>query len=631
MTALHAPNANPAGVPPDDRGGAVPARLRVVPSLAPAAARRSGSVPNPGLQRWLHDHCESSAWVVGGLVILCGAGEGAAQPVAEWPTDGAMTPPLLAAAQASTQRARPVIVAPSVALPGAQHNRVIAVPLRSGDRTLGAVALAVHAADGSGVEALFKQLTQACTDIGDSLRAPAPVEPGVDAGLVLQLQDTLLRHATLAAGALALVTDLAPMLGCDRVSLGVADAGNVEVIAVSNSAEFKREHELLRLMAAAMQEAVDQGARVRYPAAASDPARIVLAHADLHARGGNALASVALIKERRAVGALLAEWRGTTPPSAAQLALLDSLACVLGPLVALSQRAERSWKVRALDVVRAGWSRMTRRNDPLPKLLALALVVALVGATWLPADYRVGAPARIEGAVQRVIAAPIDGFLHKSHVRPGDTVHAGALLLELADQDLLLEQRKWEAALAQHENGFAAALARADRAQFIISQGKASEARAQLDLVRQQLARTRLVAPIDGVVIKGDLSQALGAPVQRGDALLTLAPAERYRLIVDVDERDIAHVKPGQTGHLALASLPADELRFVVERVTPVALVRDGRNAFEVEARLLAAAPLLRPGLQGIAKIDAGERSLAWIWGHRAADWMRMAWWSWGP
>jgi HlyD family secretion protein len=132
-------------------------------------------------------------------------------------------------------------------------------------------------------------------------------------------------------------------------------------------------------------------------------------------------------------------------------------------------------------------------------------------------------------------------------------------------------------------------------------------------------------------VIKGDLSQALGAPVQRGDALLTLAPAERYRLIVEVDERDIASIHVGQAGQLALASSAGDTLGFVVERVTPVATVREGRNAFAVEARLAAAAPLLRPGLEGVAKIDAGERSAAWIWGHRVTDWLRLALWSWGP
>jgi multidrug resistance efflux pump len=177
----------------------------------------------------------------------------------------------------------------------------------------------------------------------------------------------------------------------------------------------------------------------------------------------------------------------------------------------------------------------------------------------------------------------------------------------------------------------AAALARADRAQFVIAQGKASEAAAQLDLVRQHLSRTKLVAPIDGVVIKGDLSQTLGAPVQKGDALLTVAPAQHYRLVVEVDERDVAHIRPGQAGQLALASQPGEPLQVVVERVTPVSVVRDGHNVFEVQARLQASAVELRPGLQGVARIHAGEASWAWIWGHRALNWLRLALWSWAP
>jgi hypothetical protein len=588
------------------------------------------------VQRWLQQHCESSGQVAGGLVIAAGAAPGQAHNVAEWPAGGGMTPPLSAAAQAAVDRSRPVVASPAAATATATHNRVISLPLRVGDRTLGAVALAVQADDGDAVNAMFKDLELASVDIGQTLQAPgadtvADAAGSSDAARVLRLQDLLLRHASLADGALALATELAPLLGCDRVMLGVVEDDKIELLALSNSADFHGEQDLLRLAAAAMQEAVDQGARVAYPPAPTARACIVLAHAELHARSGQALASVPLVHGGRAVGAVLAEWRGTQPPDDQAIALLDSVACMLGPLVALSRRAERSWKGRSADLLNAAWHRVTRRNDPLPKAIAVLLVAALALVAWLPVRYHVGAPARIEGAVQRVVAAPMDGYLHKSHVRPGDSVRAGDLLVELADQDLLLEQRKWEGALAQHENGFAAALARADRAQFVITQGKAGEARAQLDLVRQQLARTRLLAPIAGIVIKGDLGQALGAPVQRGDALLTLAPAERYRLIVEVDERDIASVQPGQGGQLALASLSGDTLAFVVERVTPVATVRDGRNAFAVEARLREAAPLLRPGLEGVAKIEVGERSIAWIWSHRAVDWLRLALWSWAP
>jgi multidrug resistance efflux pump len=610
-------------------------------------------IHQPLVQRWLQDHCESSVRVQGGLVIAAGVGAAPALPVAEWPLTGGMTTPLTAAAQAALQRARAVVVAPAVAADDSPHNRVLSVPLRQGDRTLGAVALAVQADNAQEVDALFKALEGASLGLDASLfEAPLPravqadddgAAPSTDAGandaamvvLVLKLQDLFLQQTSLAAAARVLTTELAPCLGCESVALATLRDDALHLLAVSNRADVKPQQDAMRLMTAAMQEAVDQGARVVYPAAPSGPARIVLAHAEMHDHGGQALASVALVQggspTRRSVGALQAQWRGATPPTAAQLHLLDSVASVLAPLLALRERAEQSALQRTWLWLRGARQQATRRHDPLPKLLALAAAAAFAAASFVYVDYRVGATARIEGAVQRVVAAPIDGFLNKSHVRPGDTVKAGDVLIEMANQDLLLEERKWEAALTQHENGFAAALARADRAQFVVSQGKASEAAAQLELVRQQLARTQLTAPIDGVVIKGDISQNLGAPVQRGDALMTLAPAEQYRLIVAVDERDVAHIRPGQRGQLALAALPADPLGFVVERVTPVSVVRDGRNVFEVEARLNTATTVLRPGLQGVAKIDAGQASTLWIWGHHAWDWLRLSLWSWAP
>ena len=591
------------------------------------------SMLRPGIQRWLQQHCDSSDAVSGGVVILSATDHGTTDMVAEWPASGTLTPALASVAQAAVQRARPVVVAPAVRLSDSSHNRVISMPLKSGERLLGAVALAVRADDTQAVEQLFKQLAKASAGVGSTLSRDAADrqdDQGTEAARVLRLQTLLLAQPTLAEGAMALVTELAAACGSERITLGILNP-DMDVIAVSNSAEFKQEQALLRLVSAAMQEAADQGARVSYPALGTDPARIILAHADLHARTDHALLTVPLVCAGQAVGALLVEYRAGTQPSDEQIQMCESVAGAIGPLVTLRQSAERAWRERLAQSLRAVWQRLARRDDPLPKAALAVAIGLLLGATLIPVTHRVGAPARIEGAVQRMVAAPFDGFLQRSHVRPGDAVRAGDLLVEMADQDLTLERRKWESALTQQENAYAAALARADRAQFVISHGKADEARSQLELVRQQLSRTRLVAPIDGVVIKGDLSQTLGAPVQRGDALLTLAPREQYRLIVEVDERDIADIRPGQTGQLALSSLPSDTLALVVERVTPVSSVRDGRNVFDVEARLTSAAPELRPGLQGIAKIDAGEQSLAWIWTHRFTDWLRLAWWSWAP
>ena len=590
--------------------------------MAPATAT--------AIQRWLQTYCDQSAQVAGGVVVVPGAGDGTMQTAAEWPLESNLTAPLVAAAKAAVQRARPVVVVPAVTERDASHSRVISLPLRAGTRSLGAVALAVRTPDADTTRGLLQDLESAAAALAVALTPLAAPTQLVNAASLLRFQAALMGHAKLPEGAAALAGELAAALGFDRVSVGVLDGSRIDVVALSNSAEFKSEHELLRGLAAVMEEAADQGVSVVYPAALSDKPRIVLAHAELVARTGMAACTVPLVSAARIVGALVFERGGAAPPSPREIELCEHIACLLGPVVELKHHAGRSWGARAAETAGAGWAKLTGRGDPWPKVIGAGLILAAVAAASIPVQYRIGAPARLEGAEQRVVAAPMDGYLRQAHARPGDVVRAGDPLVELADQDLVLEGRKWESALAQHENGYTAALTRADRTQFVISQAKATEARAQLDLVRQQLGRTHLVAPIDGVVIKGDLSQSLGAPVQRGEALMTIAPRDQYRLIIEVDERDIGDVRAGQSGHLALSALPVETMAFTIERVTPVATIKDGRNSFEVEARLEPGDAPLRPGLQGVAKIDAGTQSFAWIWTHRITDWLRLALWSWG-
>ena len=67
------------------------------------------------------------------------------------------------------------------------------------------------------------------------------------------------------------------------------------------------------------------------------------------------------------------------------------------------------------------------------------------------------------------------------------------------------------------------------------------QARAQVARVEEQLGRTTVTAPFDGVVVSGDLSQNLGAPVERGTILFEVAPLSEFRLVLKVDERDVAY------------------------------------------------------------------------------------------
>jgi multidrug resistance efflux pump len=162
--------------------------------------------------------------------------------------------------------------------------------------------------------------------------------------------------------------------------------------------------------------------------------------------------------------------------------------------------------------------------------------------------------------VQRTIAAPIDGYIASAEARPGDVVSSGEPIGALDDSDLRLERLKWSTLRQQMVSELREARAQNDRAEVSIITAKIDQANAELELVDEQLARTRLTAPFDGIVIEGDLSQRLGTPVKRGEQLFLLAPLEDYRIVLKVDEQDIRpvdsrqHARPpgrsgGHTGH----------------------------------------------------------------------------------
>jgi len=381
-------------------------------------------------QRWLRGYCAREAGVEAAVVLL-GAGA-ALQPAAHWPAGAAANAPLLAAARAALKRGRALALTPPVSgRAGSEPGRILSLPLAGGQ---GALAVALQAGLEQADEALLRELESAAATLAAALQGAAP---RARAATLLQLQALLLGAQPLEQAASALASELASTLGFERVSLGLIERSGLAVIALSHGAEFARRQALIQALAAAMQEAIDQGVSIAYPLAAEAPPRIVQAHAGLAAQGPGSILSVPLIHAGAPIGALCFERAAPIAPES--LRTIEQLACVLAPLIDLKRRAEQPWYGRAREGLRACWGGHSRRSRRLAWLagLAVAAVLAVV-----PVSHRIGAPARLEGAVQRVLAAPGDGFLHAAHVRPGDAVKAGQLLVELAQQDLLLQARK---------------------------------------------------------------------------------------------------------------------------------------------------------------------------------------------
>jgi multidrug resistance efflux pump len=235
--------------------------------------------------------------------------------------------------------------------------------------------------------------------------------------------------------------------------------------------------------------------------------------------------------------------------------------------------------------------------------------------------------------VPRVLAAPGDGYLTQVMVRPGDAVAAGQVLVEFAGEDLQIERSRLQAELAGAQAAMGDAMSRHDRAQLAIHSAKSDELTAQLALADQRIERAQMKAPFDAVVIAGDLAQSLGAPVKKGEPLLTLAPSRGFRAIVEVEDADIGQVRRGQDGSMVLTAQPDRALPLRVQRITPLATQADGRNVFEIEVAIEGPAGLpldeLRPGMRGIARLHTGELPLALAWTSDVTAWLRLAAWRW--
>jgi multidrug resistance efflux pump len=437
-------------------------------------------------------------------------------------------------------------------------------------------------------------------------------------------------HERFAEASGTFVTELATRLGCDRVSLGVIRRGRAHVRAVSNTADLGNRTNLVRAIAAAMDEALDQKASVVVPQPEGAAARVRRAHEQLAREGaGTAVCTVPFARGDRLVGAITLERRADRPFDQSTIDVVEAMAALAGPALELLRREDRWLPAKMADAATRTLGHLVGpRHVPL-KLGVVAAFGALLFLAIAHGEYRVTARAVMEAGVRRGAVAPFAGFVREAPVRAGDLVRDGQVIAVLDDRELRLERAKLESEHDQLTRQRALALAQGNPAQINIARAQIEQTSARLALVDEQLGKTRVVAGFDGVVVAGDLSQALGAPIDKGQLLFEIAPLNAYRLVVYVDERDIRDVVVGRRGQLLLAAAPVEPLTFTVATIVPVSVAREGRNVFRVEAAVDQPTERLRPGMEGVAKIDVDRRLLVAMWTRSVVDWARLALWTW--
>jgi multidrug efflux pump subunit AcrA (membrane-fusion protein) len=163
-----------------------------------------------------------------------------------------------------------------------------------------------------------------------------------------------------------------------------------------------------------------------------------------------------------------------------------------------------------------------------------------------------------------------------------------------------------------------------------IAIARLEQAVAKADRIDGYLAQASSTAPFDGVVVEGERKDLLGAPVKKGDRIFRIAKVEGLYITLMVSEREMRHIQPQARGEVALLSQPAQNIPIRVSSVIPVAQVKGQEgNQFMIKAELLQEPQgWWRPGMTGLARIDVGDKNVAWVLTHRVVDRLRLLlWW----
>jgi len=590
-------------------------------------------------QNWLTWQCSMIAGTSHGVIALGMPDQGPYRPAACWPEGSDPSVALSKTAKAAISKRKGVVAELKSANPDEGADRdAIAYPIVIDGKLLGVAAIEVERQANVRQKSVLQMLQwgaawfQAmCAQQGQAEQTNGA--PGGDnLGMVLELVSTAVEQERFQAAATAVVTELATRLKLERVSLGFIHGKHIKVKALSHSARFEGRQSLLRQIGAAMDEALDQESTILFPPATKAGLDVSRAHSELaRLHGARAVCTVPLSMDQEIYGAITFERPGHELLEPEIVKLCEQTAALIGPVLEVKRRDDRWLVAKAMDSLSHQLGRLLGRGHLVLKTIALLLVGAVVAMSIVTGQHRVAATAVLEGTVERVAVAPEDGYVATATVRPGDIVEQGQELATLDSKDLELERVKWTSQREQHRKEYREALAKFERAQVSILRARIEQSDAQIALLDEQLARTQILAPFNGVIVSGDLTRTLGSPVERGQVLYKIAPLNDYRVVLNVDERDFSDVVLGQSGFLALAAAPDERLPIIVNKITPVSTAEDGSNFFKVEASLAESPEQLRPGMQGVGKIEVGERKLIWIWTHKIVDWLRLWVWAWWP
>ncbi len=472
-----------------------------------------------------------------------------------------------------------------------------------------------------------------------SQRALAEAERTARLRETLEMLDAAQRGASAASMASLFCDELRRRFGCSRVSVGLVQGHDIRAVAISGADTIDRRNPAVEALEAAMDECADQDIEVVFPQSddlAPAERRVVRAHGELsRSFGPSSIVSLPLRVDGDLVGVAVLERDADDPFPAGSLGLLRLVAEFIGPAVWTRRLADRGILAVSRDRVRDLGSAIVGPRHTLLKLVGVLALLVFVVLAALPIPDIVSADAEAQPASQRALTPPFQGYLAWVGVKPGDLVTTGQVIARMDTTDREANLLQLEAQYAAQRSQRETSLSRGQMEEAeVLTQGL-NELQPQIDLLKYQIERASIRAPIDGRVAGADLEPWLDAPISPDTPLVRIV-GERSVVILRVPERDIGAAQQRLNnddaeeidGTFAPRARPDDRIDLRLVRVNPQAEAIQGGNVYLVEAEIAGDSPAwLKPGMTGRARVRSGWTTPLVRLARPLIDRAQMAWW----
>jgi multidrug resistance efflux pump len=268
-------------------------------------------------------------------------------------------------------------------------------------------------------------------------------------------------------------------------------------------------------------------------------------------------------------------------------------------------------------------------NHTFIKLISVGVFIFFVYSLLASWEYKVESTASLTTDSVSLVCAPYDGIVFDVLATSGDKVSKDDLLMKLDTKELFLKLTESNADITRFKAQ--AQKARADNklADMNMANARVQQVSAELEKIKYYLKQADIKSPFDGIVVKGDKEELLGAPVSKGEKLFQIAQLSDFYLTIHVEESYIDEIEVGQHGELKLLSRPDEVIPFIVDKIIPMANVdSEQKNSFIVKAKFINESEVWwRSGMSGVAKVNIGEKSVYWILTHKFVNFLRMYFW----